>query len=401
MATIKLRRGPSGEWTTINPILAQGEVGIELDTYRFKIGTGLAQWSTLDYFVAGGATQQELAQMIQDHVDDPNAHPQYITSTELQAHVDDPNAHPQYLSDADLQAHIDNPEAHPLYSTNDEVNLMFQNHMTEMDPHPQYEFRGAGGGGGGGAPSGDIILEGTWNYNATNFTGPPVSGQVRFDNANPGIATTMFLSEFDRNGTSRAPEMDIAQTIPGSTLLVRDTIGAVAKFVIPDVGVDMGAWRQTVIEPVAGNATTLRSQVWITIVSPKTGSGSDTNRSVASLATESLAAGETALGYVYLGDAYRLYKIATNAPARTRLYTTDAHRAADADRPIGTDPTLDHGLILEFISDATLFGVDLSPMVDGFDGELSNDGLIPYAVTNTGAASTAISVEFTFIRTEG
>jgi hypothetical protein len=46
---IQLRRGLSAEWTTANPILAEGEMGVELDTKKYKIGDGITQWVTLQY----------------------------------------------------------------------------------------------------------------------------------------------------------------------------------------------------------------------------------------------------------------------------------------------------------------------------------------------------------------
>ena len=46
---IQLRRGGAQEWQNANPILAQGELGIELDTGRFKIGDGVTAWNTLRY----------------------------------------------------------------------------------------------------------------------------------------------------------------------------------------------------------------------------------------------------------------------------------------------------------------------------------------------------------------
>ena len=38
---LQLRRGGAQEWANSNPTLAQGELGIELDTGRFKIGDGV------------------------------------------------------------------------------------------------------------------------------------------------------------------------------------------------------------------------------------------------------------------------------------------------------------------------------------------------------------------------
>jgi hypothetical protein len=46
---IQLRRGGAQEWANANPTLAQGELGIELDTGRFKIGDGVSAWNTLRY----------------------------------------------------------------------------------------------------------------------------------------------------------------------------------------------------------------------------------------------------------------------------------------------------------------------------------------------------------------
>jgi hypothetical protein len=50
MATrIQFRRGSAASWTSANPTLAQGELGIELDTSKFKIGNGTLAWNALPY----------------------------------------------------------------------------------------------------------------------------------------------------------------------------------------------------------------------------------------------------------------------------------------------------------------------------------------------------------------
>lgn len=53
---IQLRRGTAAEWTAANPILAQGEMGLELDTNLFKIGNGITNWVSLPYGGLRGAT---------------------------------------------------------------------------------------------------------------------------------------------------------------------------------------------------------------------------------------------------------------------------------------------------------------------------------------------------------
>lgn len=46
---IQFRRGTAAEWTSVDPILAEAEMGIELDTDLFKIGNGLDPWNQLPY----------------------------------------------------------------------------------------------------------------------------------------------------------------------------------------------------------------------------------------------------------------------------------------------------------------------------------------------------------------
>lgn len=56
---IQLRRDRSTSWARINPILAQGEIGYELDTNQFKIGDGRSFWSDLPYFASVDSIQVE------------------------------------------------------------------------------------------------------------------------------------------------------------------------------------------------------------------------------------------------------------------------------------------------------------------------------------------------------
>ena len=45
----QLRRGTSTEWSNSNPVLAAGEIGIEIDTNLFKLGNGSSTWNNLSY----------------------------------------------------------------------------------------------------------------------------------------------------------------------------------------------------------------------------------------------------------------------------------------------------------------------------------------------------------------
>ena len=47
---IQLRRDTAANWTTANAVLGQGELGIETDTGKVKIGDGTTAWTSLGYF---------------------------------------------------------------------------------------------------------------------------------------------------------------------------------------------------------------------------------------------------------------------------------------------------------------------------------------------------------------
>jgi hypothetical protein len=46
---IQVRRDTSDNWSSVNPILAQGEYGLNLDSGKVKCGDGITAWNDLDY----------------------------------------------------------------------------------------------------------------------------------------------------------------------------------------------------------------------------------------------------------------------------------------------------------------------------------------------------------------
>lgn len=46
---LQFRRGTAAQWTAANPVLAEGEVGLETDTTQFKVGDGSTAWNSLSY----------------------------------------------------------------------------------------------------------------------------------------------------------------------------------------------------------------------------------------------------------------------------------------------------------------------------------------------------------------
>ena len=48
---IQMRRGTAAQWTSGNPTLASGEMGVETDTGKIKVGDGATAWTSLGYTV--------------------------------------------------------------------------------------------------------------------------------------------------------------------------------------------------------------------------------------------------------------------------------------------------------------------------------------------------------------
>lgn len=59
--TLLMRNDPAATWATQNPILSKGEIGIENDTRKFKIGDGSTAWNVLKYASGGNVELKTIA----------------------------------------------------------------------------------------------------------------------------------------------------------------------------------------------------------------------------------------------------------------------------------------------------------------------------------------------------
>ena len=89
---IQLRNDLATNWTTKNPVLAQGEIGIESDSRKLKIGDGTTTWNHLIYYQFGDALgylqnggYTGTGQDLKDEIDAISGG----TGVQLQVHLDD------------------------------------------------------------------------------------------------------------------------------------------------------------------------------------------------------------------------------------------------------------------------------------------------------------------------
>jgi len=98
-ARIRIRRDTAANWTAANPVLLNGEVGIETDTRRFKTGDGTTAWSGLSYYLDGVAIRGQCSKMTDGSIE-IESQGAYVT-TGLTATLDGDTAYGMVLGTTD------------------------------------------------------------------------------------------------------------------------------------------------------------------------------------------------------------------------------------------------------------------------------------------------------------
>lgn len=68
-ARVRLRRDTAANWTSANPVLGNGEVGLETDTRKLKAGDGTLAWTALPYWLTGATVRGQASKMDSGTVD--------------------------------------------------------------------------------------------------------------------------------------------------------------------------------------------------------------------------------------------------------------------------------------------------------------------------------------------
>ena len=69
MTRIIQRHDTAANWSTINPVLALGEMGVETDTNQFKLGDGATSYNELPYAAVKSSTVRNIVQISQTDYD--------------------------------------------------------------------------------------------------------------------------------------------------------------------------------------------------------------------------------------------------------------------------------------------------------------------------------------------
>lgn len=76
LKTLQFRRDTASRWARLNPILAEGEPGLETNTGRLKIGDGSTRWLALEYFLPFDPEDLD-ASSLAEHINSDHPHPVY------------------------------------------------------------------------------------------------------------------------------------------------------------------------------------------------------------------------------------------------------------------------------------------------------------------------------------
>lgn len=117
--------------------------------------------------------------------------------------------------------------------------------------------------------------------------------------------------------------------------------------------------------------------------------------------TAELLPNATAFVQAPLGKAYQLLQVATKTPARVRVYSTAAYRAADAARPSTQDPVAPAGVVLDLVTAAGQLAWPLEPpFPTGANLEPAPTPDAFLAIANLDAAPRAVSIDFLILSLE-
>lgn len=146
----------------------------------------------------------------------------------------------------------------------------------------------------------------------------------------------------------------------------------------------------------------LDNLAWYSAVGPPepTGPGAGLGeRRMTTVTTPPLTVNQNSEQTISLADSYRLLRVAVNANARVRLYTTAANQTSDLARLFGVNPPEGAGVVLDWMSNfPTLTQADLTPVVDGSSMEATPTPDIPITITSLNGG--AVTVAFIWMALE-
>ena len=390
---IQFRRDTAANWTLINPLLAEGEIGNETDTGKFKVGNGTTLWNSLPYssgpagptgptgatgatgatgdagpgVATGGTAGQILAK-----IDATNYNTEWIDNYtsqvkhQVKASEAITKGQAVYVSNANGTNMIVSKASNSAESTSSKTMGLVVQTMATND-------------------IGYVITEGL------------LSGLNTFT-ATIGDPVWLGTSGNLLYGLSNKPYAPSHLVFIGIVTRVHAVNGEI--FVKIQNGFELDELHNVDLKTVA--PTNGQTIVWDSATSLFKPGDAMPSRTTATVTTTSIASKANFTGTITMAKGYRLLNIQTDYPARVRLYSTTAGQTADLTRSSDVDALDTNGLAFEYIT-----GIDpytsvnyMNVDVPSIDGHINSGSAVPITVTNNDTVSRTITVTLTYIKTE-
>jgi hypothetical protein len=414
---IQLRRDTAANWTTANPVLAQGEPGVELDTNKWKIGNGTSTWTALSYqgtqlpansagylynngsgtlswgtIQAGGTVTSVGLNTGTTGLTVTTGPGTYnpITATgvfTLAGKLDIPSGGTNATDAATARTNLSAAKS----GSNGDITELTG--LTTALSIPQ---------GGTGAITAEAALNNLLPPQAANPNKVLATNGTTVSWENPSVYTLPIASNSVLGGIKVGSGLQI---LGDGTLYVVGGGGGGGGITSVTATTDSGITASTVGGAVTLN-TTYASQTIpgvvkvdnLTIAISSEGVIS-AQQSIRQAVQSSVSVNNNTRGLIDITgqENYALLKIQTSAASWVTLYVSDAARTADASRSQGVDPGPNSGVIAEIIT-AGPDTVVISPAVIGFNNETIPTNIIPVAVTNLSGATATITVTLTILK---
>ena len=453
---IQLRRDTATNWTTVNPILAQGEPGVELDTNKWKIGNGTSTWAVLQYQGtqlpannAGYLYNNGSGTLSWGAIPTPGPSPTTgtVTSVGMNMGTTGLAVSPAAITSSGTFAITGTLAVQhggtgantaesalnnllPAQSGQTNKYLRTNGSTATWETVPQYQLTSATTSSLGG-----VIVDGTTIVIDANGVISSIGGGTTATigvtsvgmnmgttglTVSPGVITsagtfaitgTLAIQHGGTGGTDTATALTALGAYPVSNPAgYTNNMGTVTS-----IGVTVPAGLTVSGSPITNSGTIAISTTLDGIVAATANTfttvtvGSGLNyssgtltaqvaqRDVVTGTTTALAPATTASLDIIGSQNYVVYKIQTSSAAWVTLYINAASRTADAGRPQGMDPGANSGVIVEAITTGSQT-VLVTPGVFGFNDETVPTSVIPIAVRNTSASTATISVTLTILK---
>ena len=392
---IQLRRGKAAFWTDENPVLHPGEPGYEMDTEKLKIGDGVTHWTELDYLTEGEGAN--------------GVGPPGPMGPKGDTGLRGP-AGPQGLQGIPGIPGPEGPAGAP-----GEVGR--EGPPGEQGPQgsdgTSFVWRRAW------SASTTYVIRDAVDRNGSSFIAVQESTGVdpETDTANDYWDYLAIEGQIGPQG-ARGPEGPQGPVGPQGSVGAQGVTGAQGpagpEGPKGDTGVtgaqgpvgpsgSMGAQGPAGPTGEQGPIGQTGPQGPTGAIGPQgpqgpTGPAGAYSRTTKTHTTASLAKDAVESGVLTVHPGWRAFKFSTNRPARVRVYSTAAQRDADVSRPVDSDPTGNHGRLLEMVTSTGFLTYTLSPTVDFASDDGSSDFYV--SVTNLDTVTGAVVSTYDYIRTE-